>query len=87
MREGGYEAVQSVAGLHGGAEAHAPICGQCLSDDLIHIVIPVIRQPPDERHLPQFPCELLVTLEKVLIFGARNGIVGVTLGGRVFIAD
>src|SRR6476646_5431229 len=67
--------------------AHAPEGRERLPDDLVHVVVTVGREPTDEGHAFGLVGERLVALEQFLIFGARDRIIWITLGRRIFVGD
>src|SRR5690348_1665629 len=59
---------------------HAPERCQRLADDLVHVVITVGRQPPDESHAFGRIGKRLVALEQLLVLRSRDWIIRIALG-------
>src|SRR5947209_12149670 len=66
---------------------HAPERRQRLADDLVHVVITVCGEPPDEGDIAGRIRQLFVLLEQLLIFRPRDRIIGITFGRRILIGD
>jgi hypothetical protein len=60
---------------------------QSLRDDLIHIVITVSRQSSDKMHVGHRIGESFVFRVKIGVFFARNRIIRVAFGARIFVND
>src|SRR4029079_16432739 len=58
-----------------------------LSDDLVHVVISVGRQPPNEGHIVGRIGKRLLLLEQLLVLGARDRIIRISLGRGIFVGD
>lgn len=56
--------------------------GKRSADDLVHVVVTVFRQAPDERHAFGVLCKSLVALVKAFVFLPWNWIIGVTVAAR-----
>ena len=71
----------------------APRCGdpsehrQRLGDDLVHVVILVRREPPDEVHVGRRVRERLVALVELRVLGSRDRVVRVTLARGELVDD
>src|SRR5690348_12874471 len=66
---------------------HAPEGRERLPDDLVHVVIAVGREASDEGDVLGRVGEGLVALEQLLIFRAWDRVIGIALGGWIFVGD
>ena len=62
-------------------------CRQRLTDDLVHVVVSVRGQPPDEPDIRRRQRQALVFLEQLLVLGLRDRVIGVAFGRRIFVGE
>ena len=58
-----------------------------MADDLVHVVVAIRGEPPDEGDTALLARQGLIALEQRLVLLARDRIVGIALGLRVFAGD
>ena len=66
---------------------HSAMNCQCLCDDLVHVVVFVRAEPPDESHIGVLPCQRFVLFIERLVFRSGNGIIWISVSTRKLIRD
>ena len=69
-------------GLH-----QPPECRQCLTDDLVHIVVSVSAEFADEDNVVALTSQLFITLVEMLVLRPRNRIIRLSLVAGELVRD